>query len=152
MQLHPFNTGWKSLNPKPPDDLVCRNVSAPQRGVLLPPDSTHTHLPPPIQRHPPTPTPPLSLHLLRRKSPISCSLHDNHDCTEGARKGCNMDQISIKTPHPKCRLYWCLIEFIDWRYRQSCWYFRPLLWTSATLTFSWFANPPPPPPFPSMCE
>jgi hypothetical protein len=22
-------------------------------------------------------------------------------------------QISIKTPNPKCRLYWCLIEFID---------------------------------------
>jgi hypothetical protein len=29
-----------------------------------------------------------------------------------------MDQISIKTPNPKCRLYWCLIEFIDWRYSQ----------------------------------
>ncbi len=23
--------------------------------------------------------------------------------------------ISINTPNPKCRLYWCLIEFIDWR-------------------------------------
>ncbi len=46
-----------------------------------------------------------------------------------------MNQISIKTPKPKCRLYWCLIEFIDWRYSQSCWYFR-LLWTSAPLTFS----------------
>ncbi len=29
----------------------------------------------------------------------------------------------IKTK--KCRLYWCLIEFIDWRYSQSCWYFLP---------------------------
>ncbi len=38
-----------------------------------------------------------------------------------------IDQITIKTPDPKCRLYWCLIEFIDWRYSQSCWYFRPLL-------------------------
>jgi hypothetical protein len=28
----------------------------------------------------------------------------------------SMDQINIKTPNPKCRLYWCLIEFIDWRY------------------------------------
>ncbi len=37
-----------------------------------------------------------------------------------------MDQISIKTPNPKCRLHWCLIELIDWRYSQSCWYFRPL--------------------------
>ncbi len=24
-----------------------------------------------------------------------------------------MDQISTKTPNPKCRLYWCLTEFID---------------------------------------
>jgi hypothetical protein len=47
-----------------------------------------------------------------------------------------MDQIPIKTPNPKFRLYWCLIEFIDWRDSQSCWYFRPLLWTSAPLTFS----------------
>ncbi len=30
------------------------------------------------------------------------------------RKVRNMDQINIKTPNPKCRLYWCLIEFIDW--------------------------------------
>ncbi len=48
----------------------------------------------------------------------------------------NMDQITIKTSNPKCLLYCCLIEFIDWRYSQSCWYFRPVLWTSATLTFS----------------
>ncbi len=40
-----------------------------------------------------------------------------------------MDQISIKTPNPKCRLHWCLIKLIDWRYSQSCWYFRPLFWT-----------------------
>jgi hypothetical protein len=24
-----------------------------------------------------------------------------------------MDQISIKTPSPRSRLHWCLIEFID---------------------------------------
>ncbi len=54
-----------------------------------------------------------------------------------------MDQISIKTPNPKCRLYWCLIEFIYWRYSQSWWYFRPLLWTSASLTFSPTYLPPP---------
>ncbi len=30
-----------------------------------------------------------------------------------------MDQVSIKKPNPKsCRLYWCFIEFIDWRYSQ----------------------------------
>jgi hypothetical protein len=36
--------------------------------------------------------------------------------------GFRMYQITVKTPNPKCRLYWCLIEFIDWRYTQS-WYF-----------------------------
>ncbi len=39
----------------------------------------------------------------------------------------HMDEGTIKTQNPKCRLYWCLIEFIDWRYSQSSWYFRPLL-------------------------
>ncbi len=58
-----------------------------------------------------------------------------------------MDQITIKTPNPKCRLYWHLMEFIDWRHGQSCWYFRPLLWTSAPLTFSLVHLPPP-----SLCE
>ncbi len=53
-----------------------------------------------------------------------------------------MDQIYIKTPNPKCRLFWSLIEFIDWRYSQSCWYFRPHLWTSAPLTFSLVHLPP----------
>jgi hypothetical protein len=24
-----------------------------------------------------------------------------------------MDQIYIKTPNPKCHLYWCLKEFVD---------------------------------------
>jgi hypothetical protein len=24
------------------------------------------------------------------------------------------EAITIKTPNPKCRLYWCLIEFKDW--------------------------------------
>ena len=55
----------------------------------------------------------------------------------------SIDQITIKTPNPKCRLYCCLIEFIDWRNSQSCWYCRPLLWTSAPLTFSLVDLPPP---------
>jgi hypothetical protein len=29
-----------------------------------------------------------------------------------------MDQISIKTPNPKCRLYWCLLDFVHSRYCQ----------------------------------
>ncbi len=49
-----------------------------------------------------------------------------------------MDQISTKTPNLKCRF----IEFIDWRYSQSCWYLQPLLWTSAPLTFSLVLLPP----------
>ncbi len=53
---------------------------------------------------------------------------------------------TVKTSNLKCRLYWCLIEFIDWRHSQSCWYFRPLLWTSAPLTFLLVDLPPPPPP------
>ncbi len=60
---------------------------------------------------------------------------------------CPMDQISMKTPNPKCHLYWFLMEFIDMRYSQSCCYFRPLLWTSAPLT-SLVRLPPPLPPFP----
>ncbi len=54
-----------------------------------------------------------------------------------------MDEGTIKTSNPKCRLYWCFIEFLDWRYSQSCWYFRPLLWTVAPLPSLW-----PPPPLP----
>ncbi len=33
--------------------------------------------------------------------------------------------IHFKDTKTKCHLYRCLIEFIDWRYSQSCWYFRP---------------------------
>ncbi len=44
-------------------------------------------------------------------------------------------------------LHWCLLEFIDWRYCQSWWYFRPLMWTSAPLTFS-LVHLPPSSPFP----
>jgi hypothetical protein len=51
------------------------------------------------------------------------------------RKVSAMDQITIKTPNPEGRLDWCLIEFTDWKYSQSCWYFWPILWTSAPLTF-----------------
>ncbi len=53
-----------------------------------------------------------------------------------------MDQITLKIPNPKCRLYWCLIELIERRYSQSCWYFLPLLWISAPLTFSMNHLPP----------
>ncbi len=41
---------------------------------------------------------------------------------ERERKGKNMDQISMKAPNPKYRLYWNLTELIDRRDSQSCWY------------------------------
>ncbi len=56
-----------------------------------------------------------------------------------------MDKGTIKTQNPKCRLHWCLVEFIDWRYSQSCWYFRPLLWPVAPLSSLWPPPPLPPP-------
>jgi hypothetical protein len=54
--------------------------------------------------------------------------------------------INYEDTKTKCRLYWCLIEFIDWRYSQSCWNFRPcfvnyspsnLLSGSPSNPFSW---------------
>ncbi len=59
-----------------------------------------------------------------------------------------IDEGTIKTTNPKCRLYCCLIEFIDWRYSQPYWYFRPLLWTDVAIcTFSLT-----PPPLPSQSK
>ncbi len=59
--------------------------------------------------------------------------------------------INYKDTKTKCHLKnWpvkglcgrCLLEFRDWRYSQSCWYFVPALWTIAPLTFSLFHPPP----------
>jgi hypothetical protein len=47
--------------------------------------------------------------------------------------------------NPKCRLYCCLIEFKDWRYSQSYWYFLPLF-------FHWFTSPPSPLPCVNKCK
>jgi hypothetical protein len=44
--------------------------------------------------------------------------------------------LYYKDTKTKCRLYWCLKEFIDRRYSQSCWYFRPSLVNIAPVTFS----------------
>ncbi len=53
---------------------------------------------------------------------------------KGAFTGKKKERLSVKhgpnnykTPNHKCRLYWCLLELIDRRYCQSCWYCRPLL-------------------------
>jgi hypothetical protein len=36
-----------------------------------------------------------------------------------------MDEGTIKTPNPKCRLYWCLVEFIDRRTVSHVYIFDP---------------------------
>ncbi len=59
------------------------------------------------------------------------------------RNGTSMGQVNIKTPNPKCRLYWCLIELIDLRYSQSCWLFSTPLVNNAPLIFSLVHLPPP---------
>ncbi len=41
-----------------------------------------------------------------------------------------MDYLTIKTPNPECRLFWCFIEFI-WLVGI----FDSALWTIAPLTF-----------------
>jgi hypothetical protein len=54
--------------------------------------------------------------------------------------GCSVSMgiLTIKTP-----IYWGLIEFIDWRYSQSCWFFGFF----NLLCELWLAllHPPPPP-------
>jgi hypothetical protein len=54
-------------------------------------------------------------------------------------------QNIYKNTKHKCHLYWCLIEFIDLRYSQPCWYFRPS-WELAPLNLL-TGSPTPLPPF-----
>jgi hypothetical protein len=54
--------------------------------------------------------------------------------------------INCKDAKTKCRLYWRLIEFIDWRFSQSCWYLRPSF-VSYCLSNLLSGSPAPPPPF-----
>jgi hypothetical protein len=59
--------------------------------------------------------------------------------------------INYKDTKTKCRLYWLLTEFIDWRYSRSCWYFRPSFvnyCVSNLLSASPPLHHPPPLPFP----
>ncbi len=54
--------------------------------------------------------------------------------------------INYKNTKTKCRIYWGLIEFIDWRYSHSCWHFRPSFVNccpSNLLSSSPFTSPPP---------
>ncbi len=71
------------------------------------------------------PSLPQSARVDRIVSPSCPSrrLRPLHVVLTASQKLHTIDQITRKTPNPKCRLYWCLIEFIDWRHSQSCWYF-----------------------------
>jgi hypothetical protein len=44
--------------------------------------------------------------------------------------------INYKDTKTKCCLYWCLLDFIDWRLVSHVGIFDPALWTIALLTFS----------------
>ncbi len=55
---------------------------------------------------------------------------------------------NYKDTKTKCRLYWCLIEFIDWRDSHSYWYFRPSFVNYCPSNFLFSLPPPPLPPFP----
>ncbi len=75
--------------------------------------------------------------------------YHTHVSSHGPFRSCglrigSMDKSTKKTPDLKCRLYSCLIEFIDWRYSQACLYFRPALWTIAPLSSLWLDLDPPP--------
>jgi hypothetical protein len=56
----------------------------------------------------------------RRKDDIVIVLSQVLCFSFSARNIYSMD--CIKTPTPKCRLYWCLIEFIHWRYTPAAKY------------------------------
>ncbi len=56
-----------------------------------------------------------------------------------------MDELTIKEPNPKCRLHWCLIEFIDWRYSHV-----GNLDSSCELAPTNLLTGSPPPPLPGV--
>ncbi len=53
--------------------------------------------------------------------------------------------IKYKDTKTKCRLYWCLIKLIAWRYSQSCWYFGPSFVNNCPSNLL-SCSPPIPPP------
>ncbi len=55
--------------------------------------------------------------------------------------------INYKETKTECRLYWCLLEFIDWEYSQSYWYFWPSLVNYCPSNLLSSSAPPPP----SLC-
>ncbi len=74
------------------------------------------------------------LHYLQLQE--SYSEHAKKTAIEIANDPVPHELNNCKDTKTKCRLYWCLIEFIDWRYSQSCWYFRSCFVKYAPLTLS----------------
>jgi hypothetical protein len=60
-----------------------------------------------------------SVHIFAEMPKIFCKIKNIAGETPSRQPlsvrqyGAGMDQISIKTPNPKCSFYWGLIEFID---------------------------------------
>ncbi len=83
----------------------------------------------------------VQLHTLYVYYIITHTVQFSRNTTEGVDHGL----INYKDINTKCRLYWRLIEFIDWRYSQLCWYFRPMQLPAlpGPLTFSLVHLPPP---------
>jgi hypothetical protein len=73
--------------------------------------------------------------------PLSISISVRHFTTINNAE--SMDQISIKTPNPNCRLYWSLIEFVVRRYSHVG-IFDPFCELAPLL----FTGSPTPAPFP----
>ncbi len=74
--------------------------------------------------------------------------HVDDDAVMWGETWATMDQITIKTPNPKCRLYWCLIEFNRLEIQSVMLVFSTPLVNQrpSNLLTGW------PPPPPSLCE
>ncbi len=59
---------------------------------------------------------------------------------------------NYKDTKTKCRLYWFLIEFVDLRHSQSCWYFRPSFLNYFPSNLLTGSPSPSPPPFPKSIQ
>ncbi len=91
------------------------------------------------------------IHSLTMRHPVQCTkltAFMTRGCFFGhLGKGTSHRLINHKDTKTKSRLYWCLIEFIVWRYSQSCWYFRPSFVNFCPSNLL-SRSPLPPPPFP----
>ncbi len=63
--------------------------------------------------------------FIKKATRITGECDSNESGSLLAMDGSTHGLINYKDPKTQCRLYWCLIEFIDWTYSQSRWNFRP---------------------------